>query len=120
MTYHHNWWKENVHERMPRARYGQVHIFNNLYTSSGNNYCVRATCKADLLVENNYFLGVNRPHQIDTGEGAITALEARGNTYDGTSGAEDTSGSAFDPPYAYTAESPEAAKAAIEANAGPQ
>ena len=81
---------------------------------------LRATCMADLLVENNYFLNVGKSHEIDTSEGAITALEANGNTYDGTSGATDTSGSAFNPPYSYSLDSPEAARAAIEASAGPQ
>ena len=120
VTYHHNWWADRVHERMPRVRFGQVHVFNNYYTSSGNNYCVRAGFEADLLVENNYFEGVSDPHEIDTGEGAITALEANGNTYDGTSGVTETSGSAFDPPYAYSFDDPSAARSAIQSSAGPQ
>ena len=75
---------------------------------------------SSLLVENNYFQGVDTPHEIDTGEGSVRALEANGNTYDNTTGDTDTSGSAFDPPYDYSLESPEAAKSAIEASAGPQ
>ena len=42
VTWHHNWWSSNVHERMPRVRFGDVHVFDNYYSSSGNNYCIRA------------------------------------------------------------------------------
>ena len=28
-------------ERMPSIRFGTVHIYNNYYSSAGNNYCVR-------------------------------------------------------------------------------
>ncbi|MFN6946441.1 MAG: polysaccharide lyase family 1 protein, partial [Cytophagaceae bacterium] len=40
ITLHHNWFAEGVNSRMPRVRYGYVHIFNNYYSSSGNNYCI--------------------------------------------------------------------------------
>ena len=40
VTFHHNWWADNVMERMPRVRFGKVHVFNNLYTAAGNNYAV--------------------------------------------------------------------------------
>ena len=49
VTYHHDWWADNVDERMPRVRYGQVHLLNNLYTASGNNYCVGLGFFAPLL-----------------------------------------------------------------------
>jgi pectate lyase len=121
VTWHHNWWSERVHERMPRVRYGQIHVFNNLYTTSGNNYCIRAGYRANIRIENNYFDGVGKPHEIDDGEGGTPIIiTASGNTYNDTSGAQDTSGTAFSPPYPYNLESPEAARTAIMANAGPQ
>jgi pectate lyase len=58
ITWHHNWWAERVHERMPRIRFGDVHVFNNYFSSSGNNYCIRAGFHAKVVVENNYFQGV--------------------------------------------------------------
>lgn len=29
VTYHHNWWAQNVNQRMPRVIYGDGHIYNN-------------------------------------------------------------------------------------------
>ncbi len=31
VTFHHNWW-DGVGQRAPRVRWGEVHVFNNLYT----------------------------------------------------------------------------------------
>ncbi|HPD18903.1 MAG TPA: pectate lyase, partial [Candidatus Goldiibacteriota bacterium] len=47
VTFIHTWWADGVIERMPRVRFGQVHVVNNLFTSSGNSYCVRAGIEAD-------------------------------------------------------------------------
>ncbi len=55
ITYHHNWWGQLVHERMPRVRFGRVHLFNNYYNAPGNNNCIRAARDSEVLVENNYF-----------------------------------------------------------------
>jgi pectate lyase len=55
ITYHHNWWGQLVHERMPRVRFGRVHVYNNFYNSPGNNNCIRAARDSEILVENNYF-----------------------------------------------------------------
>jgi pectate lyase len=55
VTYHHNWWGQLVHERMPRVRFGRVHVYNNFYNSPGNNNCIRAARDSEVLVENNYF-----------------------------------------------------------------
>src|SRR5207244_527288 len=42
VTWHHNWWADNVFERMPRTRHGDIHVFDNYYTSTGNSYCIQA------------------------------------------------------------------------------
>jgi pectate lyase len=57
VTLHHNWF-ENVKERSPRVRYGQVHVYNNLYTSTagadyGYGYSIGVGFKSQLIVENN-------------------------------------------------------------------
>lgn len=118
VTFHHNWWADRVHERMPRVRFGDVHVFNNYYSSSGNNYCIRAGYHSKVLVENNYFEDVDNPHEIDEDSGT-GQIKASGNVYDGTSGAKDTSGGAFTPPYTYTLDAASGIPAAVKAGAGP-
>jgi pectate lyase len=97
VTLHHNWWTDNVRERMPRARFGDIHLFNNYYSSRGNNYCVQAGVESRLLVEGNYFARVSDPLVLGGGD-----LLERGNIFDYTSGPISSSGVAFEPPYAVT------------------
>ena len=57
VTLHHNWF-DNVKERSPRVRYGQVHVYNNLYTATagadyGYGYSIGVGFKSELIVENN-------------------------------------------------------------------
>ncbi len=61
VTFHHNWYSDYCRERMPSVRFGRVHVFNNYYDCVDNNYCVRTRLDAEVLVENNYFLGVQNP-----------------------------------------------------------
>lgn len=97
VTFQYNWWAEGVRERMPRVRFGQVHIVNNLFTSTGNNQCVRAALEANLLIESNVFRGVNKP--IDLYENDFTAVTVRNNSFISTSGGTTGSGTAFTPSY---------------------
>jgi pectate lyase len=102
VTFHHNWWAENVVQRMPRVRFGQVHLFNNLYTSTGNNYCVGVGVGANILAENNVFIGVNDPIETAVRSNANSVVVSRGNGYEGTSGSIDDLGdNVFQPPYPY-------------------
>ncbi|MEY4388050.1 MAG: hypothetical protein RLY20_3333 [Verrucomicrobiota bacterium] len=81
VTYHHNWWGQNVQERMPSNRFGRAHIFNNYYSAAGNNYCVRTRKQAECLVENNFFQSVQNPwEQYITSSGDVQGkLAAAGN-----------------------------------------
>ena len=124
VTFHHNWWAERVIERMPRVRFGQVHIFNNYFSSAGNNYCVRAGTNAHLLVEGNYFDGVGNPHEFNDSTDQMTAsITARNNTYSGTSGNQSTGGGGAPfttPPYSATIESAGGIPALVQGCAGPR
>jgi pectate lyase len=55
VTMHHNWYAQNVIERMPRVRYGQVHVFNNYYSSERTNYVIGLGVEAQILLEGSYF-----------------------------------------------------------------
>jgi pectate lyase len=124
VTWHHNWWADNVVERQPRVRFGKNHIFNNLYTSSSSNYCVRAGIQAQLLVESNVFSGVKDPHEFNSTTDEDTAfITATANIYPNTTGTQATGGGGTPftkPPYAYTPDATSALQAAIQSGAGPQ
>jgi pectate lyase len=120
VTFHHNWWAERVVERMPRVRFGKVHVFDNYYSSTGNNYCVRAGNESNVLVENNYFDGVGKPHEINEDPSGLAKVTATGNEYVATTGAEDMTGTAFTPPYAYTPDVAAEVKALVMEGAGPK
>jgi pectate lyase len=115
VTFHHNWWAKNISSRMPRARFGQIHLFNNLFASTNNSYCILSALEASLLVEKNVFSGVDNPHYTQQGGN----LRAVGNVYQNTTGDKTSTGSAFTPPYEYTADATTGLAAAIMAGAGP-
>jgi pectate lyase len=126
ITWHHNWWADNVVERQPRVRFGKNHLFNNLWASTGDNYCVRAGKQAQILLEANVFTGVGNPHEFnsttDQGTASITAPSGS-NTYTNTSGQKATGGGgpAFtNPQYGYTTDPPATLQAAIQSGAGPK
>jgi len=123
ITWHHNWWADNVHERQPQVRFGKNHLFNNLWTSSGNNYCVRAVIDAHIFLDYNVFSGVKDPHLFYTNATAtsnITADSAK-NTYTGTSGSKLTggSGAAYTPSYSYTPDAISQVQSLVQSGAGP-
>lgn len=119
VTWHHDWWAENVNQRMPRTRAGKIHLFNNLFTSTGNSVCTNAGYMANLLVENSIYTGVRGPLQVD----ADGSMLARGNVFTGTSGGTTTAtGPGFTPPYDYasTMEATTNLAATIMASVGPR
>ena len=50
-TFANCWWDEGCKERMPRIRFGQVHIVNCLYSSSVANYCIGTGYRCNAYVE---------------------------------------------------------------------
>lgn len=115
VTWHHDWWADNVNQRMPRTRNGKIHVVNSLFTSSGNSYCTNAGFQSHLLVENNVYNGVKNPLQPD----ANGDMLARGNTFPGSTGTTTANGTGFTPPYTYTVEATGALAASIMSGAGP-
>jgi pectate lyase len=115
VTWHHCWWADNVQERMPRSRFGDVHVFNSYYSARRNSYCIRAGVETRILAEHNYFDHVSDPFDIEAATGII---EARENQFDGTR-ASVTVSTAFTPPYAYTADPVNTVPCAVSQGAGP-
>ena len=121
VTFHHDWWGQNAYERMPRVRFGQIHLFNNLWSSLGNAYCVGLGVSANVLVENNVFRMVRDPFDVTDYASPDSVLESRGNLFEKTTGnVAGKGGPATAPPYEYAAEDPCLITDAIMALSGPR
>lgn len=126
VTMHHNWWSSLCKERMPRVRYGQVHVYNNYYDGEllAGGYCIGVGVESHLRVENNYFEQVWMPwknYYADTGypDGEIGWNE--GNIFDNCSEptwAVNRYDTIFVPPYEYTLDKGELVPAIVRWGAG--
>ena len=99
VTFHHTWWADGVVERMPRVRFGKVHVANNLFDSKNASYCVRAAIEADIRIERNVFIGVQKALDLYTSDGAITAAQMIENYEENVKKPQSGTGTAFTPPY---------------------
>ncbi|MEQ8848085.1 polysaccharide lyase family 1 protein [Botrimarina sp.] len=118
VTLHNNHWGEFVRERMPRVRYGDVHVFNNYFNSPGNNYAVRSAVGAELLIENNHFENIDDAWEKYQNSAGVGRIEAVGNLLENSDADDPGSDNVFDPPYSYDALAAEVVRSAVLAGAG--
>lgn len=133
VTYHHNWWGQLVHERMPRVRFGRVHCYNNYYDAAGNNHCIRAAIASELRVEFNHFNGVKNVWELYRTEGVDGKVFAANNMevnttwfandlksiqIPGTDALSPEPNGLNPPPYPYTPDAAESVPASVSAGAG--
>ncbi len=123
-TVHHCWFDGNdgngIGQRLPRVRFGKVHVFNNYYNDvlySG----VMSGFEGDIRLENCYFLNVRDPHSV-VGDTSDNKLNASGNIFVNSSGRMDIEGIAFNPTdyYSYSLNDAADVPALVMANAGVQ
>lgn len=125
VTYHHNWWTTGVKERMPRVRYGQVHVYNNYYSDLvAGGYCVGVGCGSRIRLENNYFNAVPNPwkdYYTGTGYDVGHIGWNTGNVFYGCTEptwATNEYATIFTPPYDYTLQDAEYAASLVPIYAG--
>lgn len=78
---------------------------------------------ANILAENNVFVGVNTPIDTKSHSDSNSILHSEGNLYMSTSGdmpAELKGTNVFKPPYMYMLDATNGLQAAIESGAGPR
>lgn len=110
VTFANNYWK-NLNSRGPSYRFGTGHIFNNYYDTVSDGINTRDG--AQLLVENNVFVGSSKPlYSTDDGYAVAT-----GNDFGGASN-EALAGTLTSVPYSYTKIAASAVKAAVVGVAG--
>ncbi|MFE1551515.1 pectinesterase family protein [Streptomyces sp. NPDC058718] len=123
LTIHHNWFRETEQRNPSTDNVAHAHLYNNLLqddpgtdiTSSYGNY---ARGRTRMVLENSVFQGVNNPVIKDAG----AALVQRGNVFSGTTGRNESGGTAFDPKayYPYTLDPTAAVPALLKSGAGPR
>jgi pectate lyase len=117
VTYHHNWF-DGSDGRHPRVRFGNpVHVYNNYYLNNGT-YGVASTMDAGVLVEGNYFQGVDEPTHVGYASSDPGSLVERNNVYNNSGTPESTSGGVNAIPYGYQLDNPNNVPAIVTAGAG--
>jgi pectate lyase len=120
VTWHHNWWADGPVQRMPRVRYGQIHLYNNLYTSHPNDYCVGVGVAANVLIEDTVFDGVSTAVNTFDFSNAESVAFSYANLYlRGAFPSRDLGAAPFSPPYAYVLQPASDVKETVMANVGP-
>ncbi|UUU35545.1 pectinesterase family protein [Streptomyces sp. CA-210063] len=123
LTIHHNWIRETEQRNPSTDNVAHAHLYNNFLedvsgtdiTSSYGNY---ARGNTKMVLENSYFQGMRNPVTKD----ATAALVQRGNVFSGTSGRNESGGTAFDPKtyYSYTLDKTADVPALLKSGAGPR
>lgn len=123
ITIHHNWIRETEQRNPSTDNVAHAHLYNNFLEdvagtdikSSYGNYSRGAT---RMVLENSWFQGINNPVIKDS----TASVVQKGNTFAGTSGRNESGGTAFDPRtyYAYTLDKTADVPALLKAGAGPR
>jgi pectate lyase len=117
VTFDHVWWADNVAQRMPRVRFGKVHVINSLYTASGNDTAIGEGVNCNVRIENNIFKSITSVF-YDQGN-AASIVQSIGNTFTSSTSTTPLGGTAFQPPYTIALESLTTLEASVRAGAGP-
>ncbi|MFI6441848.1 pectinesterase family protein [Streptomyces sp. NPDC050759] len=123
ITIHHNWIRETEQRNPSTDNAAHAHLYNNFLedvagtdiNSSYGNYSRGAT---RMVLENSYFQGFKNPVIKD----ATASIVQKGNTFVGTSGRNESGGTAFDPKtyYAYTLDKTADVPALLKSGVGPR
>ncbi|MFF6780583.1 pectinesterase family protein [Streptomyces sp. NPDC012510] len=123
LTIHHNWFRDTEQRNPSTDNVAHAHLYNNFLedvsgtdiTSSYGNY---ARGKTKMVLENSYFQGMRNPVTKDS----TAALVQRGNVFSGTSGRNESGGTAFDPKryYSYTLDKAADVPALLKSGVGPR
>ncbi|MER6619952.1 MULTISPECIES: pectinesterase family protein [unclassified Streptomyces] len=123
ITIHHNWIRETEQRNPSTDNCAHAHLYNNFLedvpgtdiSSSYGNYSRGGT---RMVLENSYFQGVRNPVVKD----ATATVVQRGNVFSGTSGRNESGGTAFDPKayYSYTLDKAADVPALLKSGTGPR
>ncbi|KUN94490.1 pectinesterase family protein [Streptomyces caeruleatus] len=123
ITVHHNWIRETEQRNPSTDNAAHAHLYNNFLedvagTDIKSSYGNYSRGKTKMVLENSYFQGMNNPVTKDS----TATLVQKGNTFVGTSGRNESGGTAFDPKsfYGYTLDRTADVPALLKSGAGPR
>jgi pectinesterase len=123
ITIHHNWIRETEQRNPSTDNAAHAHLYNNFLedvagTTIKSSYGNYSRGKTKMVLENSYFQGVNNPVIKDS----TAAIVQKGNTFVGTTGRNESGGSAFDPKtyYSYTLDKTADVPSLLKSGAGPR
>jgi pectate lyase len=117
ITMHHNWYSTLCKERMPRVRFGRVHVYNNYYGAAGNNYNVGIGNDCQVLLETSYFDSQTDPWKNYSSSGHQGLIHWNsGNVFVNTTiPTWAPNSTVFTPPYSYTLTAGSSVKSVVTA-----
>ncbi|MFG2811427.1 pectinesterase family protein [Streptomyces massasporeus] len=123
ITIHHNWIRETEQRNPSTDNAAHAHLYNNFLedapnTSIGSSYGNYSRGSTKMVLENSCFQGIKNPVIKDSG----ATIVQRGNVFSGTSGRNESGGSAFDPKayYPYTLDRAADLPSILTSGAGPR
>ncbi|WP_217205581.1 pectinesterase family protein [Streptomyces sp. AC550_RSS872] len=123
ITIHHNWIRETEQRNPSTDNAAHAHLYNNFLedvagTAIKSSYGNYSRGRTAMVLENSCFQGMNNPVTKDS----TATLVQRGNVFSGTSGRNESGGTAFDPKayYAYTLDTAADVPALLKSTAGPR
>ncbi|MFJ5222803.1 pectinesterase family protein [Streptomyces sp. NPDC088400] len=123
LTIHHNWFRETEQRNPSTDNVAQAHLYNNYLedvagTGINSSYGNYSRGNTRMVLENSYFQGMKNPVQKDS----TASVVQRGNVFSGTSGRNESGGTAFDPKayYSYTLDKAADVPALLRSGTGPR
>ncbi|MEU3738496.1 pectinesterase family protein [Streptomyces sp. NPDC032198] len=123
ITIHHNWFRETEQRNPSTDNVAHAHLYNNYLqdapgTDIKSSYGNYSRGNTRMVLENSYFEGFNNPVTKDSSASVVQ----RGNVFVGTSGRNESGGTAFDPKsfYGYTLDKAANVPEKVKAGAGPR
>jgi pectate lyase len=122
ITIHHNWFRETEQRNPSADNIAHAHLYNNYLqdapgTDIASSYGNYSRGNTKMVLENSYFEGMKNPVIKD----ATASVVQRGNMFVGTSGRNESGGTAFDPKtyYSYTLDAAAKVPSVVKSGSGP-
>ncbi|WP_433827687.1 pectate lyase family protein [Actinoplanes sp. CA-015351] len=116
VTYAHNWF-DNVASRLPRLRFGTVHLYNNLFTNAKTSG-IHCLMESQCLVQNNVFVNVKLPVWTTEDSDLDGFAVISGNDFGGEAPVITQTGTFTSAPYSVTLDATSSVSALVKAGAG--